>query len=257
LENVPVAAGIGETLREARQDAGVGLEAVERTIRIRARYLAALENEDWDVLPGEAYLRGFLHTYGDYLGLDGAGLVDQYDRLGLGAEREHPVEAPLEPPHRAAVDPFWRRVVAIAVGLVGALVVLFVVLGITGGSEKGGGHRHHHGGKQAGEKTRSTTTTTTSAPTEASLTLQPTGTVWVCLVDHAGAPLVNGETLSIGDDRGPFKDREMKLTLGNGEIRLILNGKDVPIPSAAEPVGFDLTPQGAKPLSSTARPTCS
>ncbi len=254
-----MAAGIGETLRQARQDAGIGLDEVERTIRIRGRYLAALENEDWDVLPGEAYLRGFLHTYGDYLGLDGAALVEQYDWLGRGAEREHPVETPFEPPHRAGADTFWRRAVPIAVGLVGALVVLFVVLGITGGSEKGGGgHRHHHhGGKHGGEQAISTTTTTTSAPTEASVALQPTGTVWVCLVDHAGAPLVNGETLSVGDNRGPFKDRDMKLTLGNGQIRIILNGKDVPIPSAAEPVGFDLTPQGAQPLSSSARPTCS
>ena len=250
-------AAIGETLRQARQDAGIGLDEIERTIRIRGRYLAALENEDWDVLPGEAYVRGFLHTYGDYLGLDGAALVEQYDRLGLGVEREYPVEAPFEPPHRAAGDAFWRRAVPIAVGVVGALVVLFVVLGITGGSEKGGGHRHHHGGKHGGEQTTSTTTTTTSTPTEASVTLQPTGTVWVCLVDHAGAPLVNGETLSVGDNRGPFKDRDMKLTLGNGEIRIILNGKDVPIPSAAEPVGFDLTPQGARPISSSARPTCS
>jgi len=79
----------------------------------------------------------------------------------------------------------------------------------------------------------------------------------VCLVDHAGSPLVNGETLTVGDDRGPFKDREMKLTLGNGEIQIQLDGEPVSIPSAAEPVGFDLTPEGARPLSASARPTCS
>lgn len=250
-------AGIGETLREARHDAGVELDQVERTIRIRSRYLAALENEDWGVLPGEAYLRGFLHTYGDYLGLDGAALVDEYDRLGLGAEAEHPVEVPFEPAGPAG-DRFWRRAVPIGVAVVGALVVLFVVLGITGGSEKkGGGHRHDHGGKGGSQEAKSTTTTTTSTPTVASVTLQPTGTVWVCLVNHAGTPLVNGDILSVGDDRGPFKDRDMKLNLGNGEIQIVLNGKPVPIPSAAEPVGFDLTPQGATPLSSSERPTCS
>jgi hypothetical protein len=48
----------------------------------------------------------------------------------------------------------------------------------------------------------------------------------------------------------------MQLTLGNGEIQVDLNGKQVPIPSAANPVGFDLTPQGAKPLSSADSPTC-
>ena len=251
-------AGIGETLRENRRGAGIELDEVERTIRIRSRYLAALENEDWGVLPGEAYVRGFLHTYGDYLGLDGAALVDEYDRLGRGPEPEHPVETAFEPPQ--ATSGFWRRAMPITIGIVGALVVLFVVLGVTGGSEKkggGGAQRHHDHGGKGGEQTRSTTTTTTSTPTEASVSLQPTGTVWVCLVDHAGTPLVNGETLSVGDNRGPFKDRDLKLTLGNGQIRIDLNGKQVPIPSAAEPVGFDLTPQGARPLSSTARPTCS
>ena len=248
---------IGEMLRHARQDAGIELDEVERTIRIRSRYLAALENEDWGVLPGEAYLRGFLHSYGDYLGLDGAALVDAYDRLELGGEAEHPVETSpgFEAPQPVGGGGFWSRSIAIGVGVVGALAVLFVVLAITGGSEKkGGAQRHDHGGKSGGQ---TTSTTTTSSPTEAAVTLQPTGTVWVCLVDQEGAPLVNGETLSVGDDRGPFKDRDMKLTLGNGEIRVELNGKQVPIPSAAEPIGFDLTPQGAKPLSSSAQPTCS
>lgn len=251
--------GIGETLREARQEAGIQLDAVERTIRIRSKYLAALENEDWGVLPGgDAYLRGFLHTYGDYLGLDGAALVDEYDQLGMGREQEHPIEASpgFEPPRPVDGGGFWTRPLVIGIGIVGALAVLFVVLAITGGSEnKSGGNRHHHGGKHGGGQT--TSTTTTSTPTEAAVTLQPTGTVWVCLVNHAGTPLVNGETLSPGDNRGPFKDSEMKLNLGNGEIRIQLNGKQVPIPSAAEPQGFSFTPTGAKPLSSSARPTCS
>src|SRR5437762_2103725 len=104
-------AGIGEMLRDARQDAGVELDEVERTIRIRSRYLAALENEEWSVLPGDAYVRGFLHTYGDYLGLDGAALVDEYDRLGLGGEPEQPVETPFERAGTASgreASP-WRR----------------------------------------------------------------------------------------------------------------------------------------------------
>jgi len=249
--------GIGETLRTARHDAGIELEEVERTIRIRSRYLAALENEDWGVLPGSAYLRGFLHTYGDYLGLDGAALVEEYDRLGAGAEPDHPAETPFEPLRPASGDRFVRRAVPIMAAAVGALVILFVVLALTGGSEKkGGDHRNHHRGK-GGDSAAASNTTTTSTPTEALVMLQPTGTVWVCLVNHSGAPLVNGETLTVGDDRGPFKDRDMQLTLGNGEIRIELNGDQVQIPSASEPIGFDLTPEGAKPLSSSARPTCS
>ena len=62
---------IGSTLREARRRQGLDLHDAERTTRIRVRYLAALEEERFDQLPAEAYAKGFLHTYADFLGLDG------------------------------------------------------------------------------------------------------------------------------------------------------------------------------------------
>jgi cytoskeleton protein RodZ len=255
LDNVAMPAGIGETLREARLAARLSLDDVERTVRIRTRYLDALEREAWDVLPGDAYLRGFLRTYADHLGLDGEALVAEYARLGVRQEDEPPAEIPFEPPRPiGGGNNLWRRAGAIAVGLGAGLVVLFLVLAITGGSsENGGGKQGDRGGKGGAQPN---TTTTDIAPSEATVTLTPTGTVWVCLVDQSGKPLVNGETLSAGDRRGPFRDRGLKLTLGNGEMEIDLNGEPVPIPSAANPVGFDLTPEGAKPLSSTARPTC-
>ena len=86
--------------------------------------------------------------------------------------------------------------------------------------------------------------------------LSATGAVWVCLVDQNGKALVNGETLNAGETRGPFEARELKLNLGNGGIRVDLNGEPVTIPDAANPIGFDLTPKGAQPLPATARPTC-
>jgi cytoskeleton protein RodZ len=239
--------GIGETLREARTAAGIQLDDAERTIRIRIRYLDALENEEWDVLPGDAYVRGFLHTYADFLGLDGAALVDEYDRQ----------DAPFEPPRSMdGGNPTMRRIGWGAIFAAAALAALFIVLGITGGSSQGpkNNHHQHHRGDKQGSAQSSTTTTTT--PSEATVSLTPTGTVWVCLVDQSGKALVNGETLTTGDSRGPFKAKDMQLTLGNGEIQVELNGKQVSIPSAANPVGFDLTPQGAKPLSTADSPTC-
>ena len=250
--------GIGETLREARTAAGIQLDDAERTIRIRIRYLDALENEEWDVLPGDAYVRGFLHTYADFLGLDGAALVDVYDRQEVPAQAERTADAPFEPPRPVGGgNPTMRRIGWGAIFVAAALAALFIVLGITGGSSEGPKkhHRqHHHAGGKQGSAGASTTTTTT--PSEATVSLTPTGTVWVCLVDQSGKPLVNGETLTTGDSRGPFKAQDMQLTLGNGEIQIELNGKQVSIPSAANPVGFDLTPQGAKPLSAADSPTC-
>jgi cytoskeletal protein RodZ len=248
--------GIGETLREARIAAGIQLDDAERTIRIRVRYLDALENEEWDVLPGDAYVRGFLHTYADHLGLDGAALVDEYDREVAPAHAERTADVPFEPPRPVdAGNPTLRRLGWGAIFAAAALAALFIVLGITGGSsESPKKHQHHHGANKQGSATTKTTTTTT--PSEATVSLTPTGTVWVCLVDQSGKALVNGETLSTGDTRGPFKAKSMQLTLGNGEIQVQLNGKQVQIPSAANPVGFDLTPQGAKPLSTADSPTC-
>ena len=141
--------GIGERLREAREAAGVELDDVNATIRIRTRYLRALEDEEWDALPGDAYVRGFLHSYADYLGLDGASLVADYDRLApAGLERE--VERPQEVPRPAAGVSPWRRVGLIAGVALAALAALFIVLGITGGSNhhghrKGNASRHAAG----------------------------------------------------------------------------------------------------------------
>jgi hypothetical protein len=67
---------------------------------------------------------------------------------------------------------------------------------------------------------------------------------------------VNGETLTAGDSRGPFKDTELKLTLGNGAMDIELNGDPVPVPAAANPVGFVFTPEGSRPLAAADRPTC-
>jgi hypothetical protein len=69
---------IGSSLREARIRRGLELAQVERDTKIRARYLAALEEDDFDALPAPAYARGFLRTYADYLGLESRRFVDEY-----------------------------------------------------------------------------------------------------------------------------------------------------------------------------------
>jgi cytoskeleton protein RodZ len=72
--------GLGTSLAAARLALGLELRDAERDTRIRARYLAALEEEDFDALPGEAYAAGFLRTYSAYLGLDGDEYVGELRR---------------------------------------------------------------------------------------------------------------------------------------------------------------------------------
>jgi hypothetical protein len=77
---------IGSSLRDAREHQKLELAQVERDTRIRARYLKALEDERFDIIPGAAYAKGFLRTYADYLGLDAQGFVDEYNTQFAPAE---------------------------------------------------------------------------------------------------------------------------------------------------------------------------
>jgi cytoskeleton protein RodZ len=70
---------IGNSLREARLRRGVEIVQAEQGTKIRGKYLRALEEERFEQLPAETYIKGFLRTYADYLGLDGQLYVDEYN----------------------------------------------------------------------------------------------------------------------------------------------------------------------------------
>jgi cytoskeleton protein RodZ len=70
---------IGASLREARTRRGLSAADVQKGLRIREGYLTALEEERWDMLPGEAYAKGFLRSYAEFLGLNGNLYLDEYN----------------------------------------------------------------------------------------------------------------------------------------------------------------------------------
>ena len=74
---------IGNTLREARVRRNLTLQQVEEDTKIRVRYVQAMENEDFDVMPGATYVRGFLRTYSEYLALDPEVIVGEYRSRGI------------------------------------------------------------------------------------------------------------------------------------------------------------------------------
>ena len=92
---------IGNSLREARLRQGLDLARVEDDTKIRARYLQALEDERFDVLPAETYVKGFLRTYAEYLGLDGQLYVDEFNSRFVSDERDFR-------PRRSSVRPQRR-----------------------------------------------------------------------------------------------------------------------------------------------------
>ena len=82
---------IGNTLREARVRRNLTLQQVEEDTKIRVKYVQAMENEDFDVMPGATYVKGFLRTYSTYLGLDPDIILDEYrSRVGPARENHEP-----------------------------------------------------------------------------------------------------------------------------------------------------------------------
>src|SRR5437879_1045191 len=125
---------IGGSLREARLKRGLTPADVQKAIRIRDRYLQALEEERWEVLPGDAYVKGFLRTYADYLGLDGNLYVDEYNN-----RYAHDDEPLLVPERFARSGPrFGSRSLlrpVVAVGMLAAIVAAVAAWQLSGSSD--------------------------------------------------------------------------------------------------------------------------
>lgn len=113
---------IGASLREARTRRGLTSEDVQKAIRIRDRYLTALEQEDWELLPGDAYTKGFLRAYAEFLGLDGNLYVDEFNSRYARHEEQPFMPEPLAPIGTRSVG-LLRPLVAIG-------IIVAVVAGI-------------------------------------------------------------------------------------------------------------------------------
>jgi cytoskeleton protein RodZ len=151
---------IGASLREARTRRGLSREDVQKAIRIRDRYLAALEDENWDLLPGEAYTKGFLRTYAEFLGLDGALYVDEFNRRF--ATRE---EQPFMP---EALAPIGTRSIGILRPLIAIAAIVAVVAAVAAwqlGGSSGSPPRQRSGGLAGARTSQADGTTTQPAVT--------------------------------------------------------------------------------------------
>lgn len=84
---------IGSGLRDARVRRDISLQQAEDDTKIRVKYIQAMENEDFDILPAGTYVKGFLRTYAEYLDLDAQLLIDEYnERFGSGEHKEHVIQ---------------------------------------------------------------------------------------------------------------------------------------------------------------------
>ena len=118
---------IGNSLREARLRRHIDFADAEHGTKIRGKYLRALEDERFELLPSHTYIKGFLRSYAEYLGLDGQLYVDEYNSRFVVGEEDGPVRSPRRV--RAAGRRADRResnfvlLGLIAIGLLAALVI--------------------------------------------------------------------------------------------------------------------------------------
>jgi hypothetical protein len=140
---------IGNSLREARERQGLGYPEIELATKIRTKYIRALEEEDFTSIPGDAYIRGFLRSYAEYLGLDGDVYVDEYASRFITSWRD---ELPPRPerrriPRERSIQ--RRTVLLVLAGIAALAILIFAAFSIPGSSTHtpgiGGKHKQHHG----------------------------------------------------------------------------------------------------------------
>jgi cytoskeleton protein RodZ len=116
---------VGNKLRDARNRRKLSLAEVEAATKIRPRYLQAIENEEWDQLPGDTYARAFIRTYGRFLALDGDRLAEE-QRRSSGAARPGERLPRVDPRPRPVVRSGKQRRFSVSPRIVVGVVTILV-----------------------------------------------------------------------------------------------------------------------------------
>lgn len=249
---------IGSQLREARMRMRIDTGEVEQRTKIRAKYLRAMENEEWDLLPGEVYVRSFLRTYADFLGLDSRALLDEFRRRYESPSDHEP--PPIVPPGRERRDrerrrqsggrggiPPWVAVLAVLV-VVGA--VLYII----------GRHNGQHPSNSAGTHHPKTTThhrarhrhhrrhhvvkhTRVPSVVTVALTVTSPTSTFICLENAHGRHLVDGTFVS-GDTIPAGTAKKLLLTVESPAVTIKANGKTITNTATGSPVTYRILPTG-------------
>jgi cytoskeletal protein RodZ len=219
---------IGNSLREARLRQTLDFPEIERATKIRGKYLRALEDEQFEVLPAQTYVKGFLRSYAEYLGLDGQLYVDEYNSRFVVGEEESPAR-----PRRSAPPPrgvhVQSRVVLLTLLGIAAVTALVIVAWTRGEPQK----KEPVGlASTPAQPTHVTQTPTVSRNLVRLIFAAKRGNCW--LEVHSGAAtgriLFQG-TLELGQ-RKVFVAHKLWITLDRPEnLGTVLNGHSRRLPS--------------------------
>jgi cytoskeletal protein RodZ len=220
---------IGNSLREARFRQQLEFGELEQATKIRARYLRALEEESFDTLPAQTYVKGFLRTYADYLGLDGQLYVDEYNsRFSAGEEepREPVVSRRTSNVRRQHQRRLENRGVLFALAGIGVLFALVIAAWKFSDS----------GTQRIPNPLPGTTSTSKPAVNSKPIPARPAKFLLNIRATHGNSWMdvrswsSNGKsrytgTLELGQTQ-PFRARKLWINFGNpGNLTITLNGK--------------------------------
>jgi len=228
---------IGNSLREARVRRGIDFAQAELSTKIRGKYLRALEDEQFDVLPAETYVKGFLRTYAEYLGLDGQLYVDEFNSRFVSGEEHEPrvrrsaARAPQKRHRRIETNVVLIALAAIAV----PTVIVISAWKATGGKAPA----KHPAAAVVTHKTH-------YAPLLLLTAIRGSAHV-AARVENARGNVAFDGTISKGDQPRAIRGHRLWLQIDSPEnLRIEVRGKLVHVPGNKPAVIF-VTPTGWRP----------
>ena len=216
---------IGSSLREARLRQDLDFPELEERTKIRPKYLRALEDERFDQLPAPTYVRGFLRSYAEALGLDGQPFVDEYNSRFTVGEDEPPLRARRVPVQRRERGPRESRIAAVALVAIAVATALVIAAWKFGGPE----------GEKVPGLAAKNGPAVTQGPARGTANLQvraTDGSSWmeVRAASSAGKLLYSG-TLEQGQ-RKTFSGKRLQLALAKPQNVVVrVNGNRVDLPA--------------------------
>lgn len=237
---------IGQALSRARTEAGLGVEDVSTSTRVRIPIVQAIEQDDFSRCGGAVYARGHIRALARAVGLYPAPLLARFDTEHGGAPLPTPA-APLFEAERIRPDrrrPNWTA------AMVAAIVAVVGFVGFTmfsGGDQKASGKhvaegapasRSPQAGQSAGSGTKKPAPSKEANPSESAVAAAPAdrvtvkisapqGRSWISVKDHSGRSLFDG-VLERGQDKTFTDTKQVDLVLGDaGAIALFVNGKEI------------------------------
>jgi cytoskeleton protein RodZ len=229
---------IGNSLREARVRRGIDFAQAELATKVRGKYLRALEDEHFEMLPAETYVKGFLRTYAEYLGLDGQLYVDEYNSRFVIGEEQSEARA-----RRSAARPQRRNrrletnVVLVAL----AAIAIFTVIVISAWKTSGGKPT-----TPAAHTAAPATHTGAPAPLLTVTALCGSTHLTARVGDARGNVAYDG-TIQKGSDPISIRGRRLWMQIDSPEnLRIQVRGKLVHVPGG-KPKVIIVTPTGWRP----------